>query len=86
MRNWTQQDIERNAFVKGYNIVRARKRGRDLASVLMLEISEALKQGGLSLKALHLRKYGYTNHTPTEREKIEQIFRNWGVSEPWGLE
>lgn len=27
----------------------------------------------------------YVNHTPTEREKIEQIFTKWGVSDPWGL-
>jgi hypothetical protein len=51
----------------------------------MDEISQALKEGGLCDKAFHNRKYGYVNHTPTEREKIEQIFTKWGVSDPWGL-
>lgn len=83
--NHTQADIERCAFVKGYNIIRARRKGRDLASIAMDEINQALKEGGLTKKAFHNRKHGYVNHTPTEREKIEQIFTNWGVPDPWGL-
>ena len=76
--NHSQEDIERCAFVKGYNIIRARRKGRDLASIAMDEISQALKEGGLCDKAFHNRKYGYVNHTPTEREKIEQIFTKVG--------
>lgn len=83
--NRTQEDIKRCAFVKGYNAIRARRKGRDLASIAMDEISQALKKGGLSARGFHLRKYGYVNHTPTEREKIEAIFTKWGVSDPWGL-
>lgn len=44
--NHSQEDIERCAFVKGYNIIRARRKGRDLASIAMDEISQALKEGG----------------------------------------
>lgn len=40
--NHSQEDIERCAFVKGYNIIRARRKGRDLASIAMDEISQAL--------------------------------------------
>lgn len=83
--NTLQEDIERCAFVKGYNVIRARRKGRDLASIAMDEISQALKEGGLCDKAFYNRKYGHVNHTPTEREKIEQIFTKWGVSDPWGL-
>ena len=41
--NTQKNDIERCAFVKGYNIIRARRKGRDLASIAMDEISQALK-------------------------------------------
>lgn len=83
--NNSQENIERCAFVRGYNVIRARRKGRDLASIAMDEISQALKEGGLSKKGFHLRKHGYVNHTPVEREKIEEIFTKWGVPDPWGL-
>lgn len=83
--NTQKNDIERCAFVKGYNIIRARRKGRDLASIAMDEISQALKKGGLCKRAFHNRKYGYVNHKPTEREKIEAIFTKWGVDDPWGV-
>ena len=83
--NTEKNDIECCAFVKGYNIIRARRKGRDLASIAMDEISQALKKGGLCKRAFHNRKYGYVNHTPTEREKIEAIITKWGVDDPWGV-
>jgi len=78
-------DIFRSAILSQCLDTRWRDRGRDLASIAMDEISQALKDGGLSNRAFHNRKYGYVNHTPTEREKIEQIFMKWGVDSPWGL-
>lgn len=42
--NTEKNDIECCAFVKGYNIIRARRKGRDLASIAMDEISQALKK------------------------------------------
>lgn len=84
--NYNPEDIRRCAFVKGYNIIRARRKGRDLAGIAMDEINQALKEGGLSHRAFYSRKHGYVNHTPVEREKIEQVFVRWGVDDPWGLE
>ena len=82
-----KQDIERNAFVKGYNIIYSRPEvGPALARIAMCEISHALKEGGLTKANFSRRKNGAINHTPAEREKIEQIFRNWGVPDPWGLQ
>lgn len=82
----TQKDTECNAFVHGYNVIREREQGVIVARWVMREISHALKQGGLSGKAFYNRKYGFVNHRPTEREKIEEIFTKYGVPEPWGLE
>lgn len=81
-----KNDIERNAFVKGYNIIYSRHEvGPALARIAMNEISHALKEGGLTKTNLSRRKSGFINHTPSERAAIEQIFLNYGVSEPWGL-
>lgn len=75
--NHSQEDIERCAFVKGYNIIRARRKGRDLASIAMDEISQALKEGGLCDKAFHNRKLRlcepYAHRTGKDRTDIYQM-------------
>lgn len=81
-----KNDIERNSFVKGYNIIYSRPEvGPALARIAMNEISHALKDGGLTKANFSRRKSGVINHTPSERVAIEHIFLNYGVSEPWGL-
>lgn len=86
MKKLTQEDIERNAFVKGYNLIYSKpKVGPALARIAMNEISNALKEGGLSSWSFSMRKNGKFNHTPCERAAIEKVFLNYGVSDPWGL-
>ncbi len=86
MKKFAQEDIERNAFVKGYNLIYSKpKVGPALARIAMDDISNALKEGGLAPVNLSKRKTGYVNHTPCERAAIEKVFLNYGVSDPWGL-
>ncbi len=86
MKKMTKEDIERNAFVKGYNSIFTREMvGPSLARLAMIDISNALKEGGLTQTNLSRRKNGLVNHTPSERTAIEKVFLNYGVSDPWGL-
>lgn len=52
--NTEKNDIECCAFVKGYNIIRARRKGRDLASIAMDEISQALKKKAAYARGLFI--------------------------------
>lgn len=76
--------IEHNAFYKGIKLIYERNRRQ--AAECRQRISEALKNGGLSRKALHNRMMGEVNHSEAEREKIQRIFsQSYGVKEPWGF-
>lgn len=83
-RGITDRDIERNAFVSGYNQIRQRPKGRSLAVLVLDEIAHALKNGGMSDACISARKLGYVDHSIAERDWIEKIFKKHGVSNPWG--
>ena len=68
-----------NAFKKG--MLDAPKRHQ----VLILEkIKEKL--GITSRIQFNNRRDGIVNHTPAERDAIEAIFNEFGVTAPWGKE
>lgn len=89
MKKQIEQTPENNAFVKGYNEVRARKRGRGLAILLMDEIATTISRSRdgkpYSKESMIHYKYGKNALSVSDRRAIEEIFARYGVAEPWGL-
>lgn len=89
MKTQIAQTPENNAFVKGYNEVRARKRGRGLAILLMDEIAATISRNRngkpYSKESMINYKYGKNALSIVDRQAIEDIFTRYGVADPWGL-
>lgn len=75
--------VEKYAFVKGMRELQARDRLE--AQLCRREISNVLKEGGITARAFWLRMTGCVAHTPAEVAAIAKIFKKYGVSDPWGL-
>ncbi len=87
-------DIQHNAFSKGIREIEQRDRVE--AINVRREIrywlggNTPFRLHGISVKGLSRAQYyarqgGEVAHTPAERERLEQIFKEHSVSSPWGL-
>jgi len=77
----TDKQIQANAFRKGLN------QADKLPGRIGIKLREDLRRGlgGLSPQALWYRADGNVIHTEFERFGIERVFRDYGISNPWGL-
>lgn len=87
----SQEDIERNAFVKGANELRRRDRKaysklrRSIMRALYRERSNNLENDELCKKSYSNRMNGLVPHSISERRMIAGKFARYGIKEPWGL-
>ena len=77
----TDKQIQATAFRKGLN------QADKLPGRIGIKLREDLRRGlgGLSPQALWYRADGNVIHTEFERCGIERVFRDYGISNPWGL-
>lgn len=70
-----------NAFTKG--LATADKMPGEIGAMIRAEL-----MSGLNIKnrqAFYVRSVGKVKHTDFERKGIEETFKKYGVSDPWGL-